>query len=292
MDPAKQDACYHSNLLHPWWDCLFAAHLVYLLTIELALLCSISHFTLFSKLHGTTTEGDSMRIRQSYVTSISLLLVTIFKSTLLGSVGLSFAQHLWNILRQRAVPVSVIDTMFSMRSNPFELLNFRTIRPAPVLFFTAVYMWLVPLAVIYPPGALTVTSQLHQFIETVEVPTFNTPRGINDSMGRLTDLFALEYMYNPHPNNTTSYATYRSVPLVYLVERTLTLLDGGIFHILVLRRVFLLYQLKSSPGPKLSTHSHRVVLTHLIPSSLLHPNCYAKSKRWTRLITTEVTIVT
>jgi fucose 4-O-acetylase-like acetyltransferase len=60
----------------------------------LALLCSILHYIFFDQLNGSIASGDNARISQSYTTAISLLLVTLFKASLLGSVGVCSAQYL------------------------------------------------------------------------------------------------------------------------------------------------------------------------------------------------------
>jgi hypothetical protein len=118
--------------------------------------CSIGHYSFFRQLDGSIASGDRARISQSYTTVISLLLVTLFKASLLGSVSVCSAQYLWFVLRGRPIALAKVESLFQIRHNPLELANPRVI--LSVSFLLAAYTWLVPFAAIYPPGALTVAS--------------------------------------------------------------------------------------------------------------------------------------
>lgn len=133
---------------------------------SVALLCSIAHYIFFDQLDGSIASGDRARIFQSYTTAISLLLVTLFKASLLGSVGVCSAQHLWLVFRGRPQAIAKIESLFQMRHNPLELANPRLI--LSVSFVLAAYTWIVPFAAIYPPGAMTITSQ--PFPRIIDVP--------------------------------------------------------------------------------------------------------------------------
>jgi hypothetical protein len=63
---------------------------------RLAFLCGVSHYILFSRLNGSAADGNFV-IPQSYVTTTSLILTALFRATLLGSVGICFAQILWRL---------------------------------------------------------------------------------------------------------------------------------------------------------------------------------------------------
>jgi hypothetical protein len=132
------------------------------------LICAIGHYSFFSYLDGTTT--DHRKLYQSYVTTISLLLVTAFKSFIIAAVGLSFAQHLWRVLRGQSLSLGRIEQLFCIRNNPLELFRLRAALQAPVLFSMAVFVWLVPLAAIYPPAALTVSGQTYIRKQDFDIP--------------------------------------------------------------------------------------------------------------------------
>jgi hypothetical protein len=133
-----------------------------------ALLCSILHYIFFNRLHGSIASGEHARISQSQTTFISLLLVTIFKASLLGSVGICSVQYLWRVLRGQPIVLSRVENLFQMRHNPLELFYCHTFMSVSVLL--AAYTWIVPLATIYPPGALTINATPSLSTESVHIP--------------------------------------------------------------------------------------------------------------------------
>jgi len=128
---------------------------------------------LFTKLDGHIADGHLAPIRQSLVTASSLILTTLFRASLLGSAGMCFAQMLWYTLRERLLPISTIEGLFQIRSNPFELFNIHTIRRCTGLASVALYIWLVPVAVTFPPGALTIAATPFSSMENFNVSTIN-----------------------------------------------------------------------------------------------------------------------
>jgi hypothetical protein len=138
-----------------------------------ALVFAIGHYVLFQYLDGRTVDG--FRIRQSFVTTLSLLLITAFRISILGSVGLCFAQHLWHVLRQTALPIFRIEQLFTIRSNPLLMGNPKIFWTAPLLFSMAVYIWFIELAAVYPPGALTVVSQPYASTRDTNLAVVNQP---------------------------------------------------------------------------------------------------------------------
>ncbi|OAL47288.1 hypothetical protein IQ07DRAFT_623588 [Pyrenochaeta sp. DS3sAY3a] len=141
--------------------------------IAAALLVAISHGLLFVYLNDTPT--NHRHIQQAYVTNISLLIVTTFKGCVVAAVGLAFTQHLWLVLRRQTLPVRHIEQLFSIRSNPAQLTKLRAINNTPILFFMALYVWLVPIATIYPPSALTVASRPYNLTTDANVPILFPP---------------------------------------------------------------------------------------------------------------------
>ncbi|KAF1843229.1 uncharacterized protein K460DRAFT_407592 [Cucurbitaria berberidis CBS 394.84] len=155
-----------------------------LLLPSIALLCAIGHYGFFHSLDKTLTQHR--RIRQSHVTTISLVLTTVFKACIVGAVALSFAQHLWRNLREEAHTIGRIEQLFSLRSNPFELTRLRASWEAPLLFSMAIFTWLIPLAVIYPPSALTVSFRAYSTNKDLYVPVLyplNPSSNLSDDIG-------------------------------------------------------------------------------------------------------------
>ncbi|KAI9730399.1 MAG: hypothetical protein M1834_005909 [Cirrosporium novae-zelandiae] len=148
----------------------------------LALAIGIAHLVLFHWLDG---QKVTQTIPQSYVAAISTAMVTAFRIFLVTSLVISFTQLVWQRLRGRPMKVLTIDSLFSITSNPFNFVYPDVLASAPLLCLCAAVCWCVPVAMIYPPGALTVEPR--SFLQTVNmsVPTFDpTFRG----NGTLADL--------------------------------------------------------------------------------------------------------
>ncbi|KAF2745377.1 hypothetical protein M011DRAFT_479202 [Sporormia fimetaria CBS 119925] len=134
---------------------------------------AVGHFCFFQFLNGRPV--DDFAIGQSFVSTISLLLITAFRLCMVGCVGLCFAQHLWYVLRRTALPIFRVEQLFSVRSNPLILGNPRLLWTAPMLFSMAVYIWFIELAAVYPPGALVVESKPFLSVQETNIPVVNAP---------------------------------------------------------------------------------------------------------------------
>lgn len=128
-----------------------------------AWLCFTIHHTLFQYLNLriiVRNAGDvdfkSTTIPQAYVTTVSLVLVTVFRAALVASVTTCYTQFLWRTFRQRSLKVQVIEDLFQVHGNAFRLANNTLLRNLPALTAIVAFCWLVPVAMIFPPGALVV----------------------------------------------------------------------------------------------------------------------------------------
>jgi hypothetical protein len=118
------------------------------------------HYVFFKLLDGRDVTS-SLILRQSHVSILSLLLVTTFRAAIIATLSICFTQYMWYLLRARCLRIGLIDDLFQIRSNVLGICNPEVFRKAPVLFLAATLSWLVPLATVYPPGALTIQSELH-----------------------------------------------------------------------------------------------------------------------------------
>jgi hypothetical protein len=67
-----------------------------------------------------------------------------------------YTQCLWKKLRSELLQIGLIEELFQIRNNVFRLFKPAVIWYAPLLLSVAVLSWLLPVAMIYPPGALGV----------------------------------------------------------------------------------------------------------------------------------------
>jgi hypothetical protein len=134
---------------------------------------ALAHCLFFMRLNRKPADT----ISQTYVSTISHLLGNVFRASLCGALAVAFAQHLWRVLRTNSVKISNIELMYTIRSNFFLLAHPGVVMTAPLLFLLSCLAWTIPLAVIYPPGALTVVpSPRIDFPDTL-VPTFDPLHG-------------------------------------------------------------------------------------------------------------------
>ncbi|KAL1792233.1 hypothetical protein ACET3X_009984 [Alternaria dauci] len=181
--------------LTPSWTRRRATVALIIVFLVFALLLAVAHAIFYIRLDGTLAENRLLE--QSEVIAISLLITTLFKASLAASIGISFTQHLWQIFRQKLLRVSQIEQLFHLRSNPFELAKVKIVARTPFLFFMAVFVWLLPIAVIYPPSSLTVTSSPYSEMRNVGLSVMNP--GLPDD---------IDLLY-PNYNSTPSLAYLR-----------------------------------------------------------------------------------
>jgi hypothetical protein len=186
----------------------------YILT-PIALLCSLLHYFLFRQLHGTPASGNFTLLPQSWTTTVSLALVTFFKALLLGSTSICSIQYLWRVLRDEPLPLSTIERLFQLRHDPLQLFDRRIFLSWPSLI--AMYAWLVPLAAIYPPGALTVTANPHLMTRNMPISVPGMPRALRYSPLEITNASQLANtaMFQHRPSESQSGSDMVSVETTY-----------------------------------------------------------------------------
>ncbi|KAH6639095.1 hypothetical protein C7974DRAFT_387870 [Boeremia exigua] len=135
----------------------------------LSLLLVVCHYMFFLYLEGRVMAPSSelsyrrtTMIPQGYVTTISLLLTTAFRATLVASVASCYTQYLWATLRTRVLKVGLVEDLFQIQTNAFHLASPNIYIKTPILAAVAIFCWLVPIATVYPPGALVV--ELHNLL--------------------------------------------------------------------------------------------------------------------------------
>jgi hypothetical protein len=142
------------------------------------------HLLFFRFLDG---ERVSDHIPQAFVSAISTAFITAFSACLILALSYSMTQILWYLLRSYSMRLSTIDSLFSITTSPSNLCSRDVVRNAPLMCLCALVRWCIPVAMIYPPGALIVVS--HPFYQTrnMTVPTFSAAYRGNGTYGGLVD---------------------------------------------------------------------------------------------------------
>lgn len=146
-----------------------------------AICVAIAHFSLFKHLDQKRVRIDTT-VPQSWVASISLILVTTFRISICLSLGAAFTQRMWHIVRLNPIKVADLDKYFSMQRDALMLFCSRVLRQAPSLYAMVLIGFTIGLAVVFPPGALTVEGRLYQNVQPQTVGVFNASFMGNGSM--------------------------------------------------------------------------------------------------------------
>lgn len=177
----------------------------------LALMIAVTHLLIFRFLDGKRTDG----IPQTYVTTASNIMATLFGASLIAALAIAFTQYLWQLMRRTSMKVINIERLFTIRINPFLLFNPAVIRCAPVLFFCAVLIWCIHIATSFPPGALTVQLTKRTSFQMLPVPTFNSSEVWNFYFRRYA-LLALKWsrLLPPSPSEAAPVAISTSLHII------------------------------------------------------------------------------
>jgi hypothetical protein len=122
-------------------------------------------------------------ITQGWLNAIAVALAFIFKACIVCSLLTAFNQLLWFTFRERSLKSIHIEALFSIPTDLYSLLNFDILRLAPLPWIVALMCWFIPLASVFPPGALSVNGVLQNSIEDVLVPTFNASANTSSLIG-------------------------------------------------------------------------------------------------------------
>ncbi|OKL61050.1 hypothetical protein UA08_03129 [Talaromyces atroroseus] len=112
-------------------------------------------------------------ITQPYVTALSLVFVNGFRMLLAAALGISFVQIVWKLLRVRPMQLGDLDKLLSVLGNPLQLGRIGLFWRVPIPFLCAVLFWCLPIAMVFPPGALTVEPKTLTRRSQTSVPIFD-----------------------------------------------------------------------------------------------------------------------
>ena len=152
-------------------------------------MAAVGHYCFLAHLHDQIVD-DSI-ISQGWATRISVIFTRVFSISLSIALGTAYTQLLWRRLRRTALKISTIDRLFSMSSNPLKTLHSSGITNAPTLWLAAVFLPCVPIAAIFPPGALEVVSILNTTSFDWPVPTYDFNYRGNSTSYQALDRHAL-----------------------------------------------------------------------------------------------------
>jgi hypothetical protein len=93
----------------------------------------------------------------------------------------SLFQCLWRLVRGKPLRVLVIDKLRVLCASPWNLFQLRIIRLAPLESIIGWSCILIPVALIFPPGAVSVLSSARVDMQMRAIPTLNICFLVNDT---------------------------------------------------------------------------------------------------------------
>ncbi|KAE9362950.1 hypothetical protein N431DRAFT_423291 [Stipitochalara longipes BDJ] len=142
---------------------------------------ALGHFLFAWNLNGKAVPLDGI-LRQSYVSAFSIAFALGFRSMLTASLSTAFIQRLWTLFRSKPMKASTIDTLLSLVQTPLKLLHFDVLWSARLEWIFALCCLCIPIATVFPPGALTVELKERRWAKTTQVPTFIPTSSLTDNL--------------------------------------------------------------------------------------------------------------
>ncbi|KAE9380973.1 hypothetical protein N431DRAFT_477780 [Stipitochalara longipes BDJ] len=179
----------------------------------LAIIVAICHYIFFHSLDGRPVDST---IKQEYISAISIALVTVFRAALKVSLATTFAQLIWNTFRKCFIKLSTIDNLFGILNDPLSLFSWDAMHTMPLGILLALLFWAIPIATIFPPGALTVIPLDFRVVSSLPVPSYN-------SSDTRSALFEEEFFFNDAVDPTVAniFNNGSSLSLAKLAEEVI-----------------------------------------------------------------------
>ncbi|KAF2708845.1 hypothetical protein K504DRAFT_477276 [Pleomassaria siparia CBS 279.74] len=131
------------------------------------LMTALAHHFFYVHLNGRPANNQLLMIR--YGTALAFFV----KSTLAGCVIMCYRQRIWHTFRTKAMTMAAIDGLFSATEDPTQFWNWEMIWNGKLATVMAASSWLIPIASIFSPAALTSESREMLGPNNCTVASFN-----------------------------------------------------------------------------------------------------------------------
>ncbi|KAF4777785.1 hypothetical protein HER10_EVM0007446 [Colletotrichum scovillei] len=120
----------------------------------LALGFMATHMAFFTLLDGqpVATSGFSQNLQAALANFLAIAV----EICLLSGIAVAYDQTLWRLLRRKALRAYIIDKLVTLVLSPWNLFRLELLTSAPELWLIAFLCFMIPVTVVFPPGALTV----------------------------------------------------------------------------------------------------------------------------------------
>ncbi|KAK0623791.1 hypothetical protein B0T14DRAFT_495208 [Immersiella caudata] len=129
---------------------------------------AIGHHFWYSHLDGRRAENQAWVVRGG--TAIAFAIKISFST----SIGVGFAQHAWYNLRSKSYSLGAVDSLFTLRDNPFGFFNGELLSNAKLASLIAALSWGLALVPILVPASISVRlAERVQVVESLPILTLN-----------------------------------------------------------------------------------------------------------------------
>lgn len=125
---------------------------------------------------------DQTHISQALSTALANILAIVVEIALIGGISVSSDQSLWRLFRRKSLKAGIIDKLATLATSPWNLVRWNLIAAAPLQWLLGLCCILVPIAVVFPPGALTVEFRNNVLHKEMKVPTIDLSNFGNGSL--------------------------------------------------------------------------------------------------------------
>ncbi|KAH0563524.1 hypothetical protein GP486_001904 [Trichoglossum hirsutum] len=132
----------------------------------LGVLGAVSHHLFYRSLHGKPATNQLLKVR--FGTAFAFFT----KSMLVGSSVVAYRQRIWHTLREKAMTLNGIDSLFAVIEDPTMFGSWEMIRNAKLATLMALAVWVIPIASVLSPAALT--SNVEILVNTTTCPAVPT----------------------------------------------------------------------------------------------------------------------
>ncbi|CAN9264935.1 unnamed protein product [Alternaria alternata] len=101
------------------------------------------------------------------------ILAILVEISLLSGISVAYDQALWSLFRRKLLKAFIIDRLATLVFSPWNLFRKDMIVSAPLEWFLSLLCFLIAIAAVFPPGALTVKSEPFSLPEMQQIPTMN-----------------------------------------------------------------------------------------------------------------------
>ncbi|CAN9133054.1 unnamed protein product [Alternaria alternata] len=101
------------------------------------------------------------------------ILAILVEVSLLSGISVAYDQALWRLFHRKPLKAFIIDKLATLVSSPWNLFRKDIIVSAPLEWFLSLLRFLIAIAAVFPPGALTVKSKPFILPETQPIPTMD-----------------------------------------------------------------------------------------------------------------------